>query len=74
MDFLNQDFLFTNNLLPGLVLVTYILVAIALIAIWKDKKVNFRKLFWTLFIVIAPLVGVLAYFVLRKKTRKSTLQ
>ncbi len=74
MDFLNQDFLFTNNLLPGLVMVTYILVAIALISIWKDRKVKFRKLFWTLLIVGAPLIGVLAYFTLGKKSRKERLQ
>ncbi|MBN2482733.1 MAG: PLDc_N domain-containing protein [Candidatus Omnitrophica bacterium] len=54
--------------MQGLIgLIILILDIIALVDLWKGKKDTGKKVLWTLLILIAPLVGLIIYYMLGRK-------
>ena len=49
----------------GLIIV--VLDVLAIVEVWKSTRDDTSKLLWTVFIVIAPLVGLIAYYLFGRK-------
>ena len=49
----------------GLIIV--VLDVLAIVEVWKSTRDDTSKLLWTVFIVIAPLVGLVAYYFFGRK-------
>ena len=47
--------------------VIFVLDIIAILDIFKSQKTSGKKILWTLVVLIVPLIGMIAYFVVGKK-------